>query len=757
MKHTTTTATAEEQPTKSAALFMTHHAPIGAWSSLTFGLPGGGVGIETEALGVQASGDLIVACSHGAGRTIALPFFTAKPSDDYEGKMAGTVSPRAFESWRVVASGEITRTLGPAVDEFAASGMRFRVTSPRSDLELGEDGATDVAAVLPALLLELEIDNLDGDEAATGFLGLAYAGAGRMRPLDWSAPDLAGVAFQDRWALAARKEADVFTVRSGDIARWVEAGAPVIHPGGNQGGVAFRIPPGQKRTLVAAFGFYRGGSEAVQGLAAAYAYTRHFPTVEAVCRHALVSANLVRAAARRIEEAWRAWMPDPLHRAMMAQVAQGYYANTSLIREERGPLRWSVCEGQFAWRNTLDLAVDHLPFELAHHPCVVRNIVDGFIERYTYHDTVRFDGDAPGQRPGGISFTHDQGNYTAYSPPGYSGYEQTDKKGVYAYMTTEQLLNGVYCSAGYAIAGGDRAWAESRLGLARVLVTSMENREHFDPLLRDGILRAQSARAGLGREVTTYDALDHALQDSCGSIYIVVKTWCAALMLRAWMESAGDAAGAASAGKLADRTARTLEKAFREDAGSFPPNLLEGGESMVFAALDPLAVPIYCGLGADLRRYPGVLGCLVAHARSCLQPGICLDAKSGGLRLSSTSENTWPSKIALCLASLAWLVDAPATGLAPTAWEQFVRWLQVSSARQTVSDQINVETGVPLGGAYYPRLVTAWLLFAPIEARVFVESARKGASGTNSSKANCDVRVRIPDESDVSLSCAGRT
>src|ERR1700742_5100287 len=28
---------------KAAGLFMTHHAPMGAWSSLTFGLPGAGV------------------------------------------------------------------------------------------------------------------------------------------------------------------------------------------------------------------------------------------------------------------------------------------------------------------------------------------------------------------------------------------------------------------------------------------------------------------------------------------------------------------------------------------------------------------------------------------------------------------------------------------------------------------------------------------------------------------------------------------
>ncbi|MDX2082216.1 MAG: glycoside hydrolase family 52 protein [Terrimicrobiaceae bacterium] len=685
---------------------------MGAWSSLTFGLPGGGVGIESEDVSVQIQGALLAACSRGPGRTTVFPFFTDQTTDDYEGRIAGSALNGAFRSWTPIPSAEITRSLGPAIDEFVAADMRLRITSPRGALDLTGRGEMAASAIVPALLLELEVDNRTCAAPVTGFLGLAYTGPGRMRPLDWTSDDLVGVGFQDRWALAARGGEDVFTIRSGSISSFVEKATPVIHAGGNEGGIAFRVKAGEKKTLTAVFGFYRGGQGVVQGLRAGYAYTRYFDSVESVCREALLHAGSIREAAAAIEERWGNLIGDATDRALMAQAAQGYYANSSLLSDDHGSFHWSVCEGQFAWRNTLDLAVDHLAFELAHHPSVPRRIIDTFIEQYSYRDTVRFSDDPNTNRPGGLSFTHDQGNYTSYSPKGTSGYEQRDKRGVYAYMTTEQLLNGAYCTAGVALLGADDAWARRHIPLAQDLISSMENREHYQPALRDGILRGQSDRAGRGREVTTYDAIDHALQNSAGSIYIVVKTWCAALLLARWMSEFGSTEAASPAIALANRTAATLEGAFCKNIQAFPPNLIDGGDSFILAALDPLAVPIFCGLDEDLRRFPGLLQKLSVHARTCLRDGVCVDSENAGLRLSSTSENTWISKIALCLASFSWLEGKPAKDLLPESCRQFVRWMHTSSAQKTVSDQIEVRRSEPLGGSYYPRVVSAWVLLA---------------------------------------------
>ena len=702
-----------------AELFMTHHAPMGAWSSLTFGLPGAGVGIDTEALQIQSSGGLVVACSRGPDQTVAFPFFTLTAAQDGELRAVGATSPGAFRNWKLVQPGALARTLTPATDEYAGGGIRLRVTSPRMPLEPPFTGEALSLATLPALLIEVEIDNSAHGAAATGFLGFAYQGNGRLRALDWSDGKLAGVGFQGSWALAALSSSDVFTIRGGSVAHLVEAGRGSIHPGGNEGGIGFRVAPHSKGKLTAVFAFYRAGNDVAQGIPASYAYTASYSSVEAVAHAALKSADLLRAGAKTFDERVAPDGSDPLAVELLAQASQGYYANSSLLRDSSGALHWSLCEGQYGWRNTLDLAADHLPFELTAHPWVAGNVIDGFIDRYSYRDKVRFDGETEAHHPGGLSFTHDQGNYTAYSPMGTSGYERPGRKG-YSFMTTEQLLNGIYCSAAFALKGGDPEWRRRRLPVARELIASMENRENADPARRDGILRAQSDRVGDGNEITTYDALDPALRDSSGSLYIAVKTWCAAQMLERWFAMEGDAGCAARCSALAGRTARSLLARFDNYKGAFPANLLDGGDSLVLAALDPLAVPLFCGMAEDLRRYPELIGQLKTHAETCLQPGRCLDPKSGGLRLSSESANTWPSKVALALASAGWLENRSPKEAAPGAYARLGNWLQVSANRVTVSDQIDASTGEVLGGSYYPRLVS-------VEALIIRGNASKAA------------------------------
>lgn len=688
-----------------APLFMTHHAPMGGWCSLTFGLPGGGVGIEQEALAVQDSGDLLVACARG-GETIALPFFTTDTASDYEGSVAGNAPPKAFRTWKVVPETKLERRLTPSTDEYSGEGLRLRVTSPRVWHWSPGDSDQFTLGMLPALVLELEIDNTAYGIPATGFLGLAYKGVGRIEPADWSMDGLSGVIWRDRWGLLAAHDGGVETLRAGSVARLVESGTKTVHPGGNEGGLLFTVPPHSRRSFTAVFAFCRPGERVTPGIPTTYAHAAAFGSVEGVARYAIANVDRIRRAAAVYDETLAKVVGDPTVMEMLAQASQGYYANTSLLREASGAWRWSVCEGQFAWRNTLDLAADHLPFELAVHPWVVGNVIDSFIDRYSYRDRVHFAGEAGGGHPGGLSFPHDQGNYVAYAPSGRSAYEQPDREGVYSYMTTEQLLNGVYCAAAYALRGGDPAWRTRRLPVARELLQSIENREGRAPGGCNGILTAQSDRVGTGKEITTYDALDQALQNSAGNLYIVVKSWCAAVLLERWFLAEKDQDSAARCAALAARVTSALEHHFNEQRQAFPANLVEGGDAYVMAALDPLVVPLSCGLGSELGRYSAVLGLLRRHARSCLQAGRCLDAVSGGLRLSSSSANTWPSKVALTLAALGWLEGRLPTQAAPSAYARLREWMQVSARRVTVSDQINATDGRTIGGSYYPRLVT---------------------------------------------------
>ena len=565
--------------------FMTHHAPMGAWSSFTFGQPGMGVGIDHELLKVDTTGDLLVAISRGTNDVRVMPFINGLKTEDYEGKVAGGAQPTAYRHWKISSPQQLQRQLTPSVDEFTGGDLRLRVYSPRFDLPDPNTGVAMKDAICPAVLVEVEVDNTHSDKPANGFFGLAYQGAGKIRPLDWSSDgQLCGIAFGGKWAIAAKaKPHEVFTVRSYSIASHVESGQPIIHPSGSEGGILFTVPAGKRSTLVCAIGFHHAG-DATQGIACRYAYTDDFADVESVCRHALDNAERIKAAATTFDRNAASGGAAERCNQLLAQASQAYYANSSLLRDAGGRYYWSVCEGQFAWRNTLDLAADHLPFELWRHPWISRNVIDLFFDRYSYHDQVRFPDHPDEKHPGGLSFTHDQGNYTTYSPAGSSAYELPGRDGVYSFMTTEQLLNGIYCAAAYAIATGDRQWAEHRVKEAEELLSSLENRDHYDPAQREGLLKGETDHVATGAEITTYDALDHSLKNSRGNIYVAVKTWCAALMLGDLLELGGDKKRAEAARAFAKKTAASVLKKFDQDRQRFPANLYTGGSSHVMAA-----------------------------------------------------------------------------------------------------------------------------------------------------------------------------
>ena len=96
------------------------------------------------------------------------------------------------------------------------------------------------------------------------------------------------------------------------------------------------------------------------------------------------------------------------------------------------------------------------------------------------------------------------------------------------------------------------------------------------------------------------------------------------------------------------------------------------------------------------------------HANACLQNGVCIDEQTGGLRLSSTSRNTWVSKVILTIFAMEQVlsIDLPSSLV-----REVIHWVQVSARETTISDQILCDTRQVVGGPYYPRIVTSalWL------------------------------------------------
>ena len=150
--------------------------------------------------------------------------------------------------------------------------------------------------------------------------------------------------------------------------------------------LALRFPP-VKYAITIALGSYLEGFQ-TNGLDGRYLYTRYFKSLGDVLRTALDNAdNIVRAAQSLDSKLDGAAVSDD-QRFMISHATHSYYGSTQLLEVEGQPL-WVVNEGEYCMMNTLDLAVDHVFWELEHNPWLVRNLLDEFVRRYSYTDEVK--------------------------------------------------------------------------------------------------------------------------------------------------------------------------------------------------------------------------------------------------------------------------------------------------------------------------------------------------------------------------------
>jgi len=238
---------------------------------------------------------------------------------------------------------------------------------------------------------------------------------------------------------------------------------------------------------------------------------------------------------------------------------------------------------------------------------------------------------------------------------------------------------------------------------------------------------ADSDRCGSGSETSTYDSLDHSLGRARGSLYLGVKTWAAyvcmeALFTRLGAESRADSCAdfgadwwerqAEAARVGAGLAAETIASGAREPDGRLPALLDGTSEALILPALEGLVYPRFCGAGRALSRtgfYAKLILALERHALAALKPGVCIDAESGGWKLSSTSPNTWLSKIFLNQYAAREVLGIE------DDWEKrdsvHASWLKTGCADFAATDQVDSRTGRDLGSRLYPRLVSSalWL------------------------------------------------
>ncbi len=569
-------------------------------------------------------------------------------------------------------------------------------------------------ALLPAITARFTLDNRNGKGVKTAFFGLHFQEPG-ARPLAVGSNSRLRLAFAHRrdFGVAAELHETGSPAQPAEkpflVQHWnIDGGLRDINPAhmlGSAVGIGFEVPAGKSYELVIAIGSYLDHI-VTTGLEGQYLYRRYFGGLGEVLSEALDRAGQLRAAAEARDAELLASGLSAEQQFLLAHATRSYYGSTQLLDVGGEPF-FIVNEGEYCMMNTLDLSIDHVFWELKQNPWVVKNLLDNFIRHYSYADEVNCEPRDPARRaPGGISFAHDMGVHNNFSPRGTSSYELKNLTGCFSYMTAEQLCNWSLLAASYVLKTGDLSWARANQHVLAACVGSLVNRGG-----ENGYVYRDSALCGNGAEITTYDSLDNSLAQTRNNVYMAVKCWASYLGLALVLEKIGDPGAPAARAKMA-LIERDLQR--RTDAEGVFPAVFEtdnpGYVSRILPACEGLLYPLMW----NVRERSVLLDLLQRHTRALL-----LDPQrrnlfpDGGVKLSSTSNNSWMSKIAIFMhvarRVFALDQDEPIRQIFARADAAHVRWQTDGSSYWACCDQL--VSGKAVGSRYYPRIITAalWL------------------------------------------------
>ncbi len=694
-----------DHPVKSI-YYNTQHSPIGAFASFTLGARGAKGGLAVE-LGRPADQNVFIGLEDEAGgRFSCLPFFDTVIDESIRFNL------EAIGAWkasvlRAYDDHAIARQLSPQPDTWSSGDEQFSIYTPVCPAP-EPDAARErqKLAYAPALAVELTVDNRRGKKARRAFFG--YQGNDPCRVMrrldDTSRGKFTGVACGDTTAIVS-KTPGVFSAQGFTVEAILQE-THALNRAFGLGGVGLLIgsvPAGKRKTFQFAVCFHRAGI-VTTGMKARYYYSKFFPDMESVAGYAVDRFSELKKRGSEFETKFQRAALNPSRRFMLAQAIHSYFGSTEFLDVGGKPM-WIVNEGEYRMMNTFDLTADHLFFEMAFNPWTVANELDWFVRRYSYTDKVRLPGSAEEFR-GGISFTHDMGLANHFSRPGFSAYERTGLHGCFSYMTHEELVNWLMCGLVYEYQTRDRRWLNRTLPVFRAAMESLLQRDHPDPARRDGVMSLDSSRCSGGGEITTYDSLDVSLGQARNNLYLAVKGWGVYLGLAALFRRLKRLDLADACDDQARRAAATIEAAASSE-GFLPAILQEGVPSRIIPAVEGLIIPFCLGLRNELLPngpFGGLTSKLKEHLEAVLKPGICL-FPDGGWKISSTSNNSWLSKVYLCqfVAEEILGIDVP-----EVADQVHAKWLLAEKNHYWAwSDQII--SGVATGSKYYPRGVTAIL------------------------------------------------
>ncbi|MFA9557866.1 glycoside hydrolase family 52 protein [Evansella sp. AB-rgal1] len=692
--------------------FNAHHSPIGAFSSFTFGYPNNSGGFDLE-LGRPPEQNVYIGLEsiNQEGIYEALPFYKSAVDEskryDVEKKKSGEkqiIFPFSKE--------EVKREFQLCTDSWSAGDLTFTIYSQVESVPDPKTATEEEMklTIVPSILAEITIDNTKGKRSRRAFFG--YQGNdlySSMRRLDDRNESVKGVG-QGRITAIATNHPEVTSAMNFRIEKilttpfkenWNFGLGPF-------GALMMDVPGGEKRTYPVAICFFREGF-VTAGVDASYYYTKYFSNIDEVAEYTLTHFETMKERAQKGNALVTYTNLSDDQKFMINHSIRSYYGNTQFL-ESAGKPFWVVNEGEYRMMNTFDLTVDQLFFELKMNPWTVKNELDMFVQRYSYEDKVRFPGEEE-EYPGGISFTHDMGVANTISRPHYSAYECFGIDGCFSHMTHEQLVNWLLCASVYVEQTEDKDWLRENLTVFEKCLDSMIHRDHPESDKRNGIMSLDSTRVMGGTEITTYDSLDVSLGQARNNIYLAGKCWASYVALEKIFTENGREELAIIASKQAKLCADTIVQHVTEE-GYIPAVLGEGNDSKIIPAIEGLIFPYFtnCKEALDANgRYGDYIQALKKHFEIVLKEGVCL-FPDGGWKISSTSNNSWLSKIYLSqfIARKIIGMEWGKTGVKADATH--VEWLtHPKHSFWSWSDQIL--SGEIIGSKYYPRGVTSvlWL------------------------------------------------
>lgn len=689
--------------------FHAHHSPFGAYASFTIGKINSGAGFDLSNVRPQ-NNNLYVGYKRDGENAYLMPFLSSKQQINYEEAyiVKGHEDNQTDNHIHLLSDQDLHRKMTWAQDIWTANELEFKIITPFgyvNEFEKMSEKETKLC-LLPAVFAQLTFDNSTNDKVAQVVFGME----GMRRLIS----DTMGEAYRGG---ASQTSTAFACVDSGDIKEkigwgmldqlWEETDLNKL---GNEVVLNFKVQPGEKKTYTFVLATYQGGL-ITSGIPSQFLYTKYFKSIEEVIAFALENQECYfKLAEQRDQELQNSGLNE--HRQFqIAHATRSYYANTQLMADSNGQAIWMVNEGEYQMINTFDLTVDQLFYEMRFHPWTTRNVLDLYLQRYGYEDSVK---DVEGnQYQGGKSFTHDMGVANMFSPAQYSSYERVNIDGCFSYMTHEQLVNWILCAAIYGLNTQDVQWLKKRKDVLIELLDSLSNRDRDD----DGIMDCDSSRCGTGTEITTYDALDESLGQARNNLYLAVKTWAAYVSLERVFEVLGLNQEKTVSQKRAKQAAATIISKFDQEEGYIPAVFEKGNRSKIIPAVEGLIFPYLLGdydAVSETGRFSTLIEGLKNHTKTILVQGACIDAVSGAWKLSSTSYNTWMSKIYISQYVIQHVLNMDYSEDEWTRWDRVHSTFQQKSCNDLCAvDQLDSRNGEAMGSRLYPRLVTNILWLPP--------------------------------------------